>query len=79
MGSEAREIKMKYQRDWIYDQYVKELAVKKEREYYLDEKGNFVFTEHYLKKRSDCCGNGCRHCPFEPRHIKGNTTLSDIY
>ena len=25
--------------DWIYGQYVKELVVKNEREYYLDEKG----------------------------------------
>jgi len=65
--------------DWIYGQYVKELVVKNEREYYLDEKGNFVFTEHYLKKRKECCGTGCRHCPFEPKHIKGNNKLGDIY
>ena len=65
--------------DWIYGQYVKELVVKNEREYYLDEKGNFVFTEHYLKKRSSCCGNGCKHCPFDPKHIKGNSKLGDIY
>ena len=79
MGSEVQEIKMRRVDDWIYGQYVKELVVKNEREYYLDEKGNFVFTEHYLKKRSDCCGNGCRHCPFEPKHTKGNTILQDIY
>jgi hypothetical protein len=64
--------------DWIYGQYVKELVTKKELEYYLDEKGNFVFTEHYLKKRKECCGNGCRHCPFEPKHIKVNNKLGDI-
>ncbi len=66
-------------RDWVFEQYVRDLyTTKMEREYYL-ESGSFVFTEHYLKKRSDCCGNGCRHCPFVPRHIKGNTELQDIY
>jgi len=79
VGSEVQEIKMRRSDDWIYGQYVKELVVKNEREYYLDDKGNFVFTEHYLKKRSECCGNGCKHCPYEPKHIKGNTKLGDIY
>ena len=65
--------------DWIVEQFVREnLVTKNEQEYYL-ENGSFVFTEHYLKKRSDCCGNGCRHCPFEPKHIKGNRKLQDIY
>lgn len=65
--------------DWIVEQYIRETVTKKiEQEYYL-ENGNFVFTEHYLKKRSSCCGNICRHCPFEPKHIKGNTKLLDIY
>jgi len=70
---------MRRQEDWVYSQYVKELIVNKEREYYLNEEGNFVFTEYYLKKRSDCCGKACRHCPFEPRHEGGNTNLQDIY
>lgn len=66
--------------DWIVEQFVKENLVKKiETEYYLDEKGNFVFTEHYLKQFTNCCGNGCKHCPFEPKHIKGNSKLLDIY
>lgn len=65
--------------DWIMDQYVKEYVVKNLQEYYVDDKGNFVFTEHYLKTFSNCCGNGCKHCPFDPRHTKGNTELLDIY
>ena len=65
--------------DWIVEQFVKDyLVTKNEREYYL-ENGNFVFTEHYLKKRSDCCGNQCRHCPFEPKHVKGNFKLANIF
>jgi hypothetical protein len=65
--------------DWVFSQYAKELVTKKEQEYYLDEKGNFVFTAHYHKNRGSCCGNGCKHCPFEPKHIKGNNKLADIY
>jgi Family of unknown function (DUF5522) len=34
-------------------------------DYYL-EKGCVVFTAAYLLKRGTCCGNGCRHCPYEP-------------
>jgi len=33
------------------------------RDYYL-EKGYWVFTELYLRKRGKCCGSGCRHCPY---------------
>jgi hypothetical protein len=33
-------------------------------DYYV-EKGNFVFTEWYHLKRGSCCGNGCRHCPYQ--------------
>jgi len=28
------------------------------------EKGLYVFTELYLKKRGYCCKNKCRHCPY---------------
>ncbi len=33
----------------------------------------WVFTEAHHLERGSCCGNGCRHCPFEPRALKGNT------
>ena len=36
----------------------------KTEDYYLDNNGLLVFTEHYLKKRGYCCQNGCRHCPY---------------
>jgi hypothetical protein len=38
-------------------------------DYYL-EKGNFVFTEHFLRKRGYCCGSGCRHCPYRKKQEK---------
>lgn len=40
------------------------------------ENGLQVMTEQYHIKRGYCCGSGCRHCPFEPKTQKGNTTLS---
>ena len=26
--------------------------------------GLFVLTAAYLRERGECCGNGCRHCPY---------------
>lgn len=51
---------------------------KLEKEDYYMEGTKLVFTEQYHIKRGYCCGSigGCRHCPYEPKHIKGNTTLS---
>jgi len=47
-----------------------------ETEDYYYENGRMVFTAHYLKKRGTCCGNGCRHCPFDPKHVKSNKTTT---
>jgi hypothetical protein len=33
-------------------------------DYYFTEEGMMVFTENYHLERGFCCGNGCRHCPF---------------
>jgi hypothetical protein len=29
------------------------------------EDGLMVLTEKYLRERGFCCGNNCRHCPYE--------------
>lgn len=34
-------------------------------DYYFNEKGLITFTEKYLLDRGYCCGNGCRHCPYQ--------------
>jgi hypothetical protein len=39
------------------------------------ENGLLVYTAADHRKRGYCCGSGCRHCPYEPRHIKGNTRV----
>lgn len=33
--------------------------------YYINDDGLVVLTEKYLLERGCCCGNGCRHCPYE--------------
>lgn len=33
-------------------------------DYYLNEDGRVTFTAKYLLERGYCCGNGCRHCPY---------------
>ena len=43
-------------------------------DYYIEGK-IIIFTEEFHINRGYCCGSGCRHCPFEPKAIKGNTTL----
>ncbi len=44
--------------------------------YYLEE-GRVVFTALQHINRGYCCGNGCRHCPYEPKHIKGNKKIEN--
>jgi len=36
-----------------------------EPEDYYFEDGMMVFTAAYLLKRGRCCGNACRHCPYD--------------
>lgn len=43
---------------------------------YPDENGNMVMTERFLMNRGVCCGMGCRHCPYTPRHTAGNRKVS---
>jgi len=39
------------------------------------ENGLLVYTAAYHLERGFCCGSGCRHCPYEPRHVAGNTKV----
>ncbi|MBA2745948.1 MAG: hypothetical protein H0U44_06975 [Flavisolibacter sp.] len=36
----------------------------KEAAWYFNEEGLMTFTAYFLLKRGYCCGNGCRHCPY---------------
>ncbi len=33
-------------------------------DFYFDEDGLMILTEHYLKKRGHCCKSGCLNCPY---------------
>jgi hypothetical protein len=50
-----------------------------EKKLYYLENGKVVFTPEYHMARGYCCGNKCRHCPFNPKHIKGNIQLNEQY
>tara|TARA_B110000967_G_C18475952_1_gene359746 strand:- start:3 stop:167 length:165 start_codon:yes stop_codon:yes gene_type:complete len=37
--------------------------------YYLEE-GLMVLTERFHLVRGNCCGNACRHCPYNHENVK---------
>ena len=63
-------------KDWIQQLYVREFGNKLlPADFYYDTNGYRVMTESYHRRRGTCCGNGCRHCPYTPKHQKGEKTL----
>ncbi len=38
--------------------------------FYFDESGLMALTEKYHLERGFCCGNGCRHCPFNYENVE---------
>lgn len=46
--------------------------------YYVDN-DRVIFTENYHIQRGYCCGNGCKHCPFDPKHIRDNTKIQKLW
>ncbi len=37
--------------------------------YYLNEEGLMVLTKKFHQERGYCCGNGCKHCPYEYENV----------
>ncbi len=37
--------------------------------YYYVENGLTVLTEEFHLSRGYCCGNGCRHCPYDHEQV----------
>ena len=33
-------------------------------DFYYTQQGYIVLTTKYHLERGNCCGNGCRHCPY---------------
>ena len=38
-------------------------------DFYYNEQGYMVLTAQYLLRRGFCCGNGCKHCPYDYRAV----------
>ena len=34
-------------------------------DFYFNEEGLMVLTEKYHLEKGYCCGNGCKHCPYD--------------
>ena len=45
------------------------------KDHYTDANGNMIFTERFLLKQGCCCGNGCKHCPYDPESTAGGDSL----
>jgi hypothetical protein len=42
------------------------------RDFYFE--GNLmVLTEIYHLNRGYCCGNGCRHCPYQSKNVSSSS------
>ena len=50
------------------------MSLREGEDYYV-ERGLYVFTAAYLRRRGYCCASGCRHCPYWPPH-SGSTELA---
>jgi hypothetical protein len=62
-------------------QHAQEVPVKSYKEdihYYMDGE-RVVFTALFHIQRGSCCGNGCRHCPYDPKHKKGRVVLAEKF
>jgi hypothetical protein len=57
--------------DWVFNQYVEGLSKPKllPTDFYWED-GRMVMTESYHKRRGYCCGNSCRHCPYNHENVK---------
>jgi hypothetical protein len=58
--------------------------VKKKKEFLQDihyylEGERVVFTALFHLERGQCCGSGCRHCPYSQKHKKGTTEVKEEF
>jgi hypothetical protein len=38
-------------------------------DYYYNKLGYVVLTASYHLQKGTCCGNGCRHCPYQYENV----------
>eukprot|EP00451_Oxyrrhis_marina_P043525 CAMPEP_0204414518 /NCGR_PEP_ID=MMETSP0470-20130426/20791_1 /ASSEMBLY_ACC=CAM_ASM_000385 /TAXON_ID=2969 /ORGANISM="Oxyrrhis marina" /LENGTH=123 /DNA_ID=CAMNT_0051410777 /DNA_START=42 /DNA_END=411 /DNA_ORIENTATION=+ len=62
--TEEQRTKFRGQSERLQINVLHRLAMKRNIDMYEDPRTGFmVFTKKALQKR-ECCGNGCRHCPY---------------
>ena len=54
------------------EMYIEQFLNQNKQDFYK-EGNNMIMTEAYHIKRGYCCGSGCRHCPYMPKHSKGSS------
>jgi hypothetical protein len=42
------------------------------------EHGLVVYTAAFHLNRGSCCGSGCRHRPYDPKHVEGNQVVQTV-
>jgi 2-iminoacetate synthase ThiH len=47
--------------------------------HYYKEGDRVIFTALFHLERGQCCGNGCKHCPYDPLYKKGSTNAQEKY
>lgn len=69
--------------DWIAELHYKECinptqkSTSKYNDLYYWEGDTMVMTEQAHLNRGYCCGSGCRHCPYFPKHQKFNKEVRE--
>jgi hypothetical protein len=48
-----------------------------EIDYYINQDGNFVFTEKYHRQRGFCCKNQCKHCPWNFKKAENKKDIDE--
>ena len=38
-------------------------------DFYYNDDGYIVLTEKYHLEKGFCCGNGCKHCPYNYKNV----------
>ena len=51
----------------------------KENIHYYKLGDRVVFTALFHIQRGSCCGNGCKHCPYDPKYKKGSVVLAEKF
>ncbi|WP_173021606.1 DUF5522 domain-containing protein [Lewinella sp. W8] len=46
-------------------------------DFYVDDDGMYVMTAAFHLRRGYCCGNRCKHCPYDHVNVPGGKQQSE--